>query len=304
VPVWDAEVVIDDAVVRALLREQFPELDASSARLLGEGWDNAVWLVEDEWAFRFPRREIAIPGVRRELVVLPTLAPLVPVRVPAPRFVGEPSGRFPWPFFGAPVLAGCELAAADLDERRLDALAAPLGRFLRALHAPETLAAVDPEETLPVDFNRRADMPFRIERIRERLGELPPSLWEPPHVVDDLLRTAAELPPASDSHVLVHGDLHIRHVLVDGAELSGVIDWGDVCRGDRSIDLPLVWMLFTPAGRTEFFEEYGAVDEAALLRARVLALFLGLILALYARDVGNERLERSSVAALDRTLCE
>ena len=63
-PEWDADIVVDEALVRALLAEQFPELDASSARLLGEGWDNSVWVVEERWAFRFPRREIAIPGVR------------------------------------------------------------------------------------------------------------------------------------------------------------------------------------------------------------------------------------------------
>ena len=103
-PAWDAEVAIDEALVRALLAEQFPELDAGSARLLAEGWDYSVWVVEEQWAFRFPRREVAIPGVGRELEVLPRLAPLLPVPIPEPRFVGAPSERFPWPFFGAPLV--------------------------------------------------------------------------------------------------------------------------------------------------------------------------------------------------------
>ena len=70
-PEWDADVDVDAGLVHALLGEQFPELDASSARLLAEGWDNAVWVVEERWAFRFPRREIAVPLVARELAVLP-----------------------------------------------------------------------------------------------------------------------------------------------------------------------------------------------------------------------------------------
>ncbi|MCI0636004.1 MAG: phosphotransferase, partial [Actinobacteria bacterium] len=114
-PEWDAEVAVDEALVRALLAEQFPELDSRSARLLGEGWDNSVWAVEEAWAFRFPRRQIAIPGVERELAILPRLAPLLPVPIPAPRFVGVPSDRFGWPFFGAPLLAGQEPADAELD---------------------------------------------------------------------------------------------------------------------------------------------------------------------------------------------
>ena len=41
-PEWDAEVEVDGTLVRALLAEQFPELDADSARRHGEGWDNSV----------------------------------------------------------------------------------------------------------------------------------------------------------------------------------------------------------------------------------------------------------------------
>ncbi len=160
---WDAEVIVDEPLVRVLLAEQFPELDAGSARLLGEGWDNSVWVVEDRWAFRFPRREIALPGVERELRVLPRVAPLLPVPIPEPRFVGAPSDRFPWPFFGAPLLSGAEVADAELDDRARERLGVELGRFLRALHGVEL------ELGLPVDPIRRADTPFRVERTRERL---------------------------------------------------------------------------------------------------------------------------------------
>jgi hypothetical protein len=54
--------------------------------------------------------------------------------------------------------------------------------------------------------------------------------------------------------------------------------------------------------RPEFFAEYGAVDEAALLRSRVLSLFLCSILAIHARAVGDGTVERECLAALDRTV--
>ena len=302
-PEWDAEVAVDGVLVRALLAEHFPELDASSARLLGEGWDNSVWAVEDRWAFRFPRRQIAIPGVEREIAVLPRLARLLPVPIPVPTFVGQPGDRFPWPFFGAPLLRGVEPADAELTEDDRVALGAELGVLLRALHVPETLAGVDPERSLPVDFNRRADMPFRVSRVRDRLLDVPLDLWRPPAHVEDILRKAEGLGPTSGT-ALVHGDLHIRHLLVDGGSVSGVIDWGDVCRADPAVDLMLPWLLLPREGRLRFVAAYGPIDEDRLVRARVLALFLGLVLALYARDVGNARLERESVAALERTLID
>jgi len=300
VPEWDAEVAIDEQLVRALLTEQFPDLDASSARLFGEGWDNAVWLVEESWAFRFPRRQIAIPGVERELSVLPRLAPLLPVPIPEPRFVGTPSERFPWPFFGAAVLPGRELADADLAEDARAEIGAELGRLLSVLHAPETVARIDPERALPVDFNRRADMAFRVPRARELLAELG---WSKTAEIAELLAEAEAL-PASSGNVLVHGDLHLRHVLVEGASISGVIDWGDVCVGDHAIDLQIVWSLLPAARRRSFFAEYGPVERDTSLRAQVLAVHLCAVLALYARSVGRASLERESLAGLARALVD
>ncbi|HYI75918.1 MAG TPA: phosphotransferase [Gaiellaceae bacterium] len=294
-PEWDAEVAIDAPLVRSLLSEQFPDLDAGSARLVGEGWDNSVWVVEEAWAFRFPRRAIAIPGVEREIAVLPLLAPLLPAPIPEPHFVGVPSERFAWPFFGAPLLSGREPAEAELgDETRIE-LGAQLGRFLRALHDVEL------DVSLPDDPIRRADMPFRVARTREKLAVL--ESWRPPRELDDVLVAAEQLPPSTNSAV-THGDLHLRHLLVDDGALTGVIDWGDMCRSDPAIDLMVVWSLLPPAGRERFLVEYGSVGEDARLRARVLAVFLGITLALYARAVGHESLERECLAGLDRTLAD
>ena len=297
-PEWEADVEIVEALVRALLADQFSELDATSARLLGEGWDNSVWVVEEEWAFRFPRREIAIPGVERELEVLPRLAPLLPVPIPEPRFVGRPSDRYPWPFFGAPLLEGREPADAELADQAREELGAELGHFLHIVHEVE----IDAE--LPIDPNRRAEMSFRVPRAHECLAEVEAAgIWRSPHRVGAILEAALRL-PRSEAESVLHGDLHLRHILVEDRRVSAVIDWGDVCLGDPSIDLQLVWCLLPPAGRTRFVEAYGAIDDERLLRARATALYFCAMLASYAHSVGNANLLRESVAGLDRTLVD
>lgn len=300
---WDPDITIDEALVRALLAEQFPQLDATSARLLGVGWDNAVWVVEGQWAFRFPHRQIAIPGVERELAFLPRLAPLLAVPIPVPRFVGRPSERFPWPFFGAPLLPGREPADASLMAADRARLGLGIARFLRALHMPATRDAVDAERALPVDPTRRADMPFRVTRTRERLDAITDLAPESRDAAERILVAAEGLAP-STNEVLLHGDLHVRHVLVDRGELSGVIDWGDVCVGDPSVDLLFVWSVLPPDVREAFFEEYGQVDDATRMRARVLAIMLSAVLALYARDQGKPGLEREALAGLQRALVD
>ena len=301
-PDWDAELVIDEALVCGLLEEQFPGLDAASARLFGEGWDNSVWVVEEEWAFRFPRRAIAIAGVERELAILPRLAPLLAVSIPVPTFVGQRSDRFPWPFFGSQLIPGREVADASVGDEARVALGTELGRLLHALHEPEMRARVDPDDALPVDLNHRADMDRRVPLARRYLDELDAAgIWQKSSAAR-LLAGASRLAPRE--RVFLHGDLHLRHVLVENESVSGIIDWGDACTGDPSIDLQVAWSLLTPEGRQAFFVEYGAVDDAVHSRARVLALSLCAALAAYAHTVGNANLLRESVAGLERTLVD
>jgi aminoglycoside phosphotransferase (APT) family kinase protein len=283
-----------------LIGTQFPQLALGSLRLLAEGWDNAVYLVDGEWAFRFPQRSIAIAGVEREISVLPRLGPPLPLHVPAPEFIGSPSGEYPWPFLGARFIPGREIADADLTDAQLADLAEPLGRFLRTLHSPEVSADLGGE--LPADPLRRSDMTSRVPKARERLREVAGiGLWNPPSQVASWLDEAERLPTPAPS-VVVHGDLHVRHVLVNDARaVSGIIDWGDLAIADPSVDLSLGWALFTSGAREAFLAAYGEVDAATRLRARVLALFLCAALATYGHNRGSRALVRASVNGLERS---
>jgi aminoglycoside phosphotransferase (APT) family kinase protein len=294
-PVWSPELAVDERLVRRLL-DQFPGLDLRTLRKLAEGWDNSVWVVDERYAFRFPHRAVAIPGVERELAVLPKLAPQLPLPIPVPAFVGSPDDEYPWPFFGCELLPGVEAGDAGLDDDARLEVGLTLARFLGILHAVEL------DEPLPVDANGRADMHKRTALAREELAELASlGVWHAPPQAERLLAEAERLPPP-EPPVLVHGDLHFRHLLVEGRAASGVIDWGDVCRADPAIDLPLLWSFVPPEGRSAFLDAYGPVNEAQLLRARVLAIQLCAVLAHYGRLEGNAGVEREALAGLERTL--
>jgi aminoglycoside phosphotransferase (APT) family kinase protein len=259
--VWSAEEHVDEERARRLIRSQF-ELSVDEVALVSEGWDYAVFRVDGEWAFRFPRREVVVPGTEREIAVLPVIAERLSVGVPAPVFVGRPGEDFPWPFYGARYLAGVEATGRPVD-------AVALGEALRALHAPETLATVG--EGLPADPLGRVDMDVRLPRLAE-LGVDAPAL----------VKAARRLPPARHTAVC-HGDLHMRQLLVDGDALIGIVDWVDVCRSDPAVDLSVAWSTLDAARRPAFFAAYGEVDEETRVRARVVAAFLCAMLADWAR---------------------
>jgi aminoglycoside phosphotransferase (APT) family kinase protein len=294
---WAAEVTVDEALARRLIRAQFPEVELRSLSLLGQGWDMTVWLVDDRWVFRFPRREMAIRGLVNEISYLSELAQLVPLPIPQPTYVGEPSPEYGWPFYGAPLIPGRELPEAVLDDRQRVALGHPLGSFLRALH--DSRLGAD----LPIDPVGRADMTFRVPRTRDRLAELEQlGLWHAPREAHDVIEAAVALGPPEPT-ALVHGDLHLRHLLVDDVgRATAVIDWIDLSYNTPGVDFVLYWSVLPPEGRREFSAAYGAISEDELLCGRILSLFLCGTLAVYGHHEGMPLLKSEAIAGLDRTL--
>ncbi|MHB8468267.1 MAG: phosphotransferase [Gaiellaceae bacterium] len=296
--VWTAERLVDEELARRLVREQFAPLPERTVELLSEGWDYVVHRVDDDWAFRFPRRAVVVPGTEREIAVLGRIAARLEVPVPTPVHVGAPSEEYPWPFYGARFLPGVEAGEAALDDDARAALARPLAGALRCLHASETFAAVGPH--VPLDGNRRADMKLRVPRTRDALAELAAAgIWKASTDLDDVLSGAERL-PAAEPTAVCHGDLHFRQILVDRGGLSGIIDWVDVCRSDPAIDLQIAWSFLPPPARDGFFAEYGEVSRQTQVRARVVAVSLSAMFARWAHVEDVPSVAAEALAGLAR----
>lgn len=256
---WDAELSVDPEAVRAAAGSP------ARWRLLGSGWDCDAWLADEAVVWRVPRRAVAEGSLRLEAELLPVVAPRLPaeVCVPVPTLLEVA---------GLPLLArhgmapGIELAAAP---RVGDGVGATLGRFLRALHEPEVLAAA--EGIAPVDPLGRADAARRLAVAHRRLDDIAARVDVAP--LRAIVNMAGGIGLQLD--VLCHGDLHIRHLMLDEAgELCGVIDWGDACRCTRALDLAVVTSLDVPQ-QGGFFASYGPVDELIWCFARMLGVMFG-----------------------------
>jgi aminoglycoside phosphotransferase (APT) family kinase protein len=310
-PEWVPERTITPALAADVIAAQFPELADLPVRPFDAGWDNVVLAVGDEWIFRFVHRAIALDGAVRERAVLLALDEL-PLPIPRPRFLGRPTPQVGWPFWGARLLPGQELAVTGLPDDEREPCARALGTFLRALHAPEVATRVvhriaEDGVTLPVDPLRRGDPAHIAGRARGRLEQaVADGVWTWDPRVGRLLDEAATAPTPSGQPVLVHGDLHVRHVLVtrspDGAAASGVIDWGDVALADPAVDLAIAYTAFDGAARAALLSAYGGIDPDRELAARTLAVHLSVILAGYAAVEQRQPLLAEALAGLRRAV--
>ena len=93
----EAEVAIDEPLIRGLLRAQHPDLADEPLCIVAHGWDNVLARLGDALVVRLPRRAIAAALVLHEQRWLPELAPRLPLPIPVPLRAGVPGDGFPWP---------------------------------------------------------------------------------------------------------------------------------------------------------------------------------------------------------------
>jgi aminoglycoside phosphotransferase (APT) family kinase protein len=255
------------AVAAPVLRAQHPDLAELPLREVESGWDNAMFRLGAKLAVRLPRRIAVATLIDKEQGWLPQLAPFLPIPVPAPVRTGQPGDSYPSRWSIVPWLHG---RSADVCEPRADQ-GEPLAAFLCALHRPAP-------ENAPLNPYRGVPLSERAEQIAERIRrlELHTRLLNA-----DVKRIyeAAMSAPIDVAPTWLHADLHPGNLLVDDGIISGVIDWGDMARGDRATDLATIWMnLSDRKARENAMCACDGVSDATWLRAKGWAIFFGVTL--------------------------
>ena len=289
----DAEVQVDEPLLRALLESQQPDLAHLPIRALDAGWDNLMIRLGEDLIVRLPRRAVAAQLIEHEQRWLPALTSRLPVPISAPVRTGVAQHGYPWSWSILPYFDGTTVDKMPLGGDQAQALA----NFLIALHQPAPNDAPVNSVRGGKLADRAAAFEERAVRIRAKTSCLTPAL-------ERCWRSAVDLPLALDRHWL-HGDLHARNVLARNQSMQAVIDWGDITAGDAATDLASVWMLLgSQTARDSALASYGADDELRL-RAMGWAILFGVMLL----DTGlvdhpaHAQMGRVTLARLDEDLC-
>lgn len=291
-----AEVRFGQDLVRALLREQHPDLADLELRDVDGGWDNQQWRLGDDLAVRLPRTERAPALLRTERTWLPVLAPRLPLPTPTPVRVGNPSPLFAHTWT---IVRWVEGEPADhAPVTRVEA-AETLAEFLGALH-----------EKAPADAPANPARGVPLAGLRDGVDRSFGLIAGHPGAEDarDLWETAVAAPVWQQAPLWLHGDLHPANVVVRNGTLAGVIDFGELSAGDPATDLSAAWILL-PAGTSgRFLDAYGRADDATVARARGWAVLRALGLIWIGQNGrrglpgGKPTWEPAGYATLDRVL--
>jgi aminoglycoside phosphotransferase (APT) family kinase protein len=245
--VHEDELEIDEALVRRLLEEQFPEWAVLPLQRAGDGTVNVIYRLGGSLSVRLPRREG--PEIEDDLEFrwLPFLAPQLPVEIPSPVARGAPGAGYPW-YWSIHTWLDGELPTAPLDADDVAGLVAALQR-IDASRGPEPAGG----RGRPLEWRDRF-VRDALERV-EAPGAL--ELWD----------RAMRAPEWTGARVWIHADLDRRNVLVRDGRLTAVLDWGGVGIGDPAVDVMVAWKLVAREERDRF-RDLLDVDGATWLRAQ------------------------------------
>ncbi|WP_420369127.1 aminoglycoside phosphotransferase family protein [Curtobacterium sp. L1-20] len=262
-----AEFDVDEHLVRALLRDQHPDLADLPLAIAANGWDNVLVRLGDLLAVRLPRRSAAAVLIEHEQRWLPEIArrvaPIVPV--PDPVRTGRPALGYPWSWSVVRWLPGSPAGDRVGGVHVAEALAA----FVDLLNVPAPAdAPANPVRAVPLTTRSAAVLTRLDTEDVPRARELA-TVW----------RTAAALPAYAGPPVWVHGDLHPFNVLFaetpsGDTRLSAIVDFGDVTAGDPAVDLATAWLTLDREARRVFRARL-AVDDDTWERGRGWAVSIG-----------------------------
>jgi aminoglycoside phosphotransferase (APT) family kinase protein len=193
----------------------------------------------------------------REAKWLPVLAPRVPLALPEPRGLGEPTDDYPWHWSIVSWIPG---ERAHRDNIDLPRAAVDLAGFIHALHAIDATGGPPAGKTT---FGRGLPLRLGAKLIRTAIDNVADRYDVAP--IRALFEEALEVEDWTRPPVWFHGDLDGNLIAQDGV-LVGVID-SAYGVGDPACDLMAGWTLFSGKARAAFFEAVD-LDEATVIRSR------------------------------------
>jgi aminoglycoside 2''-phosphotransferase len=247
----------------AAIAQQFPQLDLSGFRPLGEGGGFYVFETDSGLAWRCLKQPAGEPGLDLEIRLLPEL--FNAVSLPIPRYEYISDRAIPPRCVGYRKIEGVPFTREQYAACRTERPLRQLAQFLTELHRfpVERAQAVGVPLHAPAQLCAEQSNERICEHVLPLLNERQRAWAE--QIMQDIVNDQAMLDYAP---VLIHGDLWAEHILFDpaGEELTGVIDFESALIGDPALDWTALWLDHGASTVERLVSMYRGVVNATLRR--------------------------------------
>lgn len=272
-------VVIDAALVQDLIANQFPKWkNLSIVPFALSGWDNRTFHLGDKMLIRMPSRAEYELQVEKEQYWLPKLYPFLPLQIPMPVAIGEPTKGYPWKWSIYEWIEGESIASGYVTD--YCQLAEDLAEFLMSLQHIDSTGGPLPGLH---SFYRGGSLEVYDNEVKKAVAAIRNKIDA--KIVMEIWETALATFWQKKA-VWVHGDISVGNLLVSNGKLCAVIDFGQLVIGDPACDLTIAWTLFNETSR-DIFRRKLDLDDDTWIRGRAWTLWKALIVAAEFTNPGN-----------------
>ncbi|MFC8688936.1 macrolide 2'-phosphotransferase MphJ [Brevibacillus porteri] len=205
------------------------------------------------WVLRQPRRDDVVETARYEKKVLDLVAKHLRVEVPDWQVHTSE-------FIAYPILSGTPMATINMETKNYEWYLNPeslpelciqtWAEALVELHSIHHDLARDAGIRVKQPSEARASLREKMNEVKRVFG-VSGALW------DRWQKWLADDTFWPTHSVLVHGDLHPGHILVDeNGKVTGLLDWTEAEVADPATDFTVFYMLFGDSGLADFIKRY------------------------------------------------
>lgn len=229
-----------------IIHSLLPAVEVRNLREVNVGWNSRVYILNDEFAIKFPKTRTGLRGIQKEMRVTETIRGLIPVEVP--RYMGaaggSDAGAFTYSYIPGKMMTRRELGEGEYSFDPTSVSGRGLYRSIQRQLA-SILVAVH-----GVDGNlvREILLEFGEETWKESYERLRDKFMKPLEKAfhgRELMSAKALLEDTIETitsgrfpEKFIHGDFGGWNIIFDeGREkISGLLDWADCRMGDPALD--------------------------------------------------------------------
>ena len=229
--------VTDLELGKKIIIERYPEFTNQMFISDNTGWDNFVIKIDNEFIFRFPKRESSFRTVEMENRVLKYLISVLPANIKVPNFIYK-NLETDYPFVGYRMIRGEFLSEEiynSMSENEKEEFIKNMMNFINTLHGIEInsfeLDVVEGLSNYKYRYNEFKEKCYKYfnEELKEKTDDLFNNYFK-----DEKMQIFRK--------TVIHGDLSTDHIILTDDGI-GIIDFGDTRVFDYSYDFQWLYLL-------------------------------------------------------------